>query len=85
MGLPVFHEPVAENVYLEDFYADQAKYSFPLQVYLLNKRFEQQQQIIWSKAGGIADRSIYEDLVFARMLKDDGKMDERDFDTCTLS
>lgn len=32
MGLPVFHEPVIDNVYLTDFYRDSARYSFPLQV-----------------------------------------------------
>ena len=32
MGLPVFHEPVIDNVYLTDFYRDPARYSFPLQV-----------------------------------------------------
>ena len=81
LGLPVYFEPVIDNVYLTDFYADMAKYSFPLQVYLLNKRFAQQQQIIWAGAGGIQDRSIYEDAVFARMLKNSGLMEERDYDT----
>ena len=38
-----------------------------LQVYLLNKRFSQQQQIIWSGRGGVQDRTIYEDSVFARV------------------
>ena len=81
LGLPIFYEPVIDNVYLTDFYADMAKYSFPLQVFLLNKRFAQQQQIIWSGNGGIQDRSIYEDAVFARMLKNSGLMTERDYDT----
>jgi hypothetical protein len=38
-----------------------------IQVYLLNKRFSQQQQIIWSGRGGVQDRTIYEDSVFARV------------------
>jgi hypothetical protein len=33
-GLPVHFEEVIENAYLQDFYADMAKYSFPLQVCL---------------------------------------------------
>lgn len=70
------------NEYLEDFYKDQKTYAFPLQVYLLNKRFKQQQQIIWSGKGGVQDRTIYEDSVFARMLKDSGMMSERDYRTC---
>jgi deoxyadenosine kinase len=81
LGLPVYYEPVVDNVYLADFYQDMAKYSFPLQIYLLNKRFKQQQQIIWEGRGGVQDRTIYEDSVFARMLRDSGAMEERDFNT----
>ncbi len=52
-----------------------------MQVYLLNKRFKQQQEIIWQGKGGIQDRSIYEDSIFAKMLRDSGLMDERDYAT----
>lgn len=34
MNLPVFYEPVIDNVYLSDFYKDPSRYSFPLQVCL---------------------------------------------------
>lgn len=81
LNLPVYYEPVIDNEYLADFYQDMEKYSFQLQVYLLNKRFKQQQQIIWEGKGGVQDRTIYEDSVFARMLRDSGHMDERDFRT----
>lgn len=36
LNLPVFYEPVKDNVYLEDFYKDISKYAFPMQIYLLN-------------------------------------------------
>ena len=52
-----------------------------MQVYLLNQRFSQQQQIVWSGKGAVQDRSIYEDSVFALMLRDAGLMDERDYET----
>lgn len=81
IGLPVFYEPIADNEYLDDFYKDMKAYAFPLQIHLLNRRFRQQQEIVWSDAGAIQDRSIYEDAVFARMLADDGLMDERDYET----
>ena len=81
LGLPVYYEPVQDNAYLEDFYTDMSKHAFPMQVYLLNKRFEQQQQIIWGGKGGVQDRTIYEDSVFARMLCSSGHMSERDYDT----
>ena len=83
-GLPVYYEPIAEvstNSYLADFYDDMPKYSFGLQIHLLNKRFRQQQEIVWSDKGAIQDRSIYEDAVFARVLADDGLMDPRDYET----
>eukprot|EP01096_Ripella_sp_DP13-Kostka_P013341 TRINITY_DN5796_c0_g1_i1.p2 TRINITY_DN5796_c0_g1~~TRINITY_DN5796_c0_g1_i1.p2 ORF type:complete len:259 (+),score=111.72 TRINITY_DN5796_c0_g1_i1:70-777(+) len=85
MGLPCYFEPVIDNAYLADFYQDMKKYGFALQVYLLNKRFKQQQQIIWQGRGGVQDRTIYEDSVFAKMLRDSGLMEERDYVTyCEL-
>ena len=53
----------------------------PLQVYLLNRRFQQHQQIIWQGHGGVQDRTIYEDSVFARVLKESGMMEEREYET----
>lgn len=77
----VYYEPVEDNKYLSLFYSDIKKYSFPMQVYLLNHRFEQHQQIVWSKTNIIQDRTIYEDVIFAKMLRDSGMMDELDFQT----
>jgi deoxyadenosine kinase len=81
LGLPVYYEPVADNVYLEDFYRDTAKYAFATQIYLLNRRFQQHQEIIWRGGGGVQDRTIYEDAIFAKMLVQLNLMDERDFQT----
>lgn len=81
LKLPVYYEPVEDNIYLADFYADMAAQAFPMQVYLLNKRFAQQQQIIWHGKGGVQDRTIYEDSIFAKMLRDSGLMKARDYDT----
>ena len=69
MGLPVYYEPVQDNEYLADFYTDTAKYAFSMQIYLLNRRFQQHQEIIWQGGGAIQDRTIYEDAeVFAAYL-----------------
>lgn len=81
LGLPTFYEEVEENHYLDDFYKDMKKHSFALQIYLLNRRFKQHQQITWLNTGAVQDRTIYEDMVFAKMLKDAGLMDERDYQT----
>jgi deoxyadenosine kinase len=76
----VLEEPVSENEYLSKFYANMKKYSFPMQIYFLTYRFQQQ---LHTKANGITiqDRSIYEDIIFAKMLKDDGLMEELDYKT----
>ncbi|MED5373052.1 MAG: deoxynucleoside kinase [Myxococcota bacterium] len=81
LNLPVYYEPVADNDYLEDFYRDTARYAFQTQIYLLNRRFQQHQEIIWRGGGGVQDRTIYEDAVFAKMLVDADLMDERDYQT----
>lgn len=52
-----------------------------MQIYLLNRRFEQQQKLIWSGGGGVQDRSIYEDTIFAKMLYESNLMSERDYRT----
>ena len=80
LSLPVYYEPVQDNAYLADFYRDTKRYSFATQIYLLNRRFQQHQEIIWRGGGGVQDRTIYEDAVFAKMLVQLELMDERDYD-----
>ena len=80
LSLPVYYEPVQDNAYLADFYKDTKRYSFATQIYLLNRRFQQHQEIIWRGGGGVQDRTIYEDAVFAKMLVQLELMDERDYD-----
>lgn len=81
MGIDVYYEPVEDNEYLADFYRDTARYSFATQIYLLNRRFAQHQEIIWRGRSAVQDRTIYEDSVFAKMLARTGLMDERDYRT----
>jgi deoxyadenosine kinase len=81
LDLPVYFEPVQDNAYLADFYRDTKRYSFATQIYLLNRRFQQHQEIIWRGGGGVQDRTIYEDSVFAKMLVRLELMDQRDYDT----
>ena len=81
LGIDVYYEPVDDNEYLEDFYRDTPRYAFATQIYLLNKRFQQHQEIIWRGRSAVQDRTIYEDSIFAKMLADTGLMDERDYRT----
>ncbi len=81
LGIDVHYEPVEDNEYLDDFYLDTARYSFAMQVYLLTRRFQQHQEIIWRGRPAVQDRTIYEDSVFAKMLSESGLMDPRDYRT----
>ena len=82
LGFETHFEKVDGNPYLEDFYLDQEKYGFHLQLYFLAQRFKQQKEIECNGLSNIQDRSIYEDVeIFARNLYDNGKMSKRDYIT----
>ncbi len=77
-------ETVEFNPYLADFYADMARWAFNLQVFFLNKRFQDIVEISKSDAWIIQDRTIYEDArIFAANLHDQGFLSDRDFDNYT--
>ncbi len=81
LEIDVYYEPVADNAYLEDFYRDTKRYAFATQIYLLTRRFQQHQEIIWRGGSAVQDRTIYEDSVFAAMLAEQGLLDQRDYET----
>ena len=73
-------EPVDNNPYLADFYADMPRWSFNLQIYFLNKRFKEVVEIAKSSETIIQDRTIFEDArIFAPNLHGQGMMSDRDF------
>ncbi|MBE9468362.1 MAG: deoxynucleoside kinase [Bacteroidetes bacterium] len=74
------YEDVDENPYLNDFYEDMQRWSFNLQIYFLNSRFNQILEIRKSGKTVIQDRTIYEDAhIFAPNLHSMGLMTSRDF------
>ncbi len=74
-------EDVDDNPYLNDFYGDMQRWSFNLQVYFLNSRFNQVLDIRKSDKTVIQDRTIYEDAyIFAPNLHSMGLMTTRDFE-----
>lgn len=77
-GYKVYHEPVFDNELLEKFYSDKERYSFPLQVFFLNKRFEMYKDSTKHPLS-IMDRSLMEDRIFAKMLRDRGEMDSKEY------
>lgn len=80
-GWEAHFEDVDENPYLNDFYNDMQRWSFNLQIYFLNSRFNQVTEIHASGKKVIQDRTIYEDAyIFAPNLHAMGLMTTRDFE-----
>ena len=74
-------ESVDFNPYLADFYEDMERWSFNLQIYFLNKRFQDVVEISKHQEVIIQDRTIYEDArIFAPNLHAVGLMSTRDFE-----
>jgi len=77
----VLYEDTTTNPYLEDFYADMSRWSFNLQIYFLNSRFQQVNEIREGDRTVVQDRTIYEDAkIFAPNLYEMNFMEQRDFD-----
>jgi deoxyadenosine/deoxycytidine kinase len=75
------YESVENNPYLSDFYEDMHRWSFNLQIYFLNSRFQQLVKLRNGSQTVIQDRTIYEDAyIFAPNLHQMGLMSTRDFD-----
>ncbi len=88
-GMPVYHEPVTSNPFLEDFYREPTLHSFPVQVHFLVSRFAHHKQQIHAGmqhqgTGAIQDRSLHEDSVFALVQNRRGVMNDRLYDTYRL-
>ncbi|MFP4365140.1 MAG: deoxynucleoside kinase [Spirochaetia bacterium] len=65
---------------LDRFYADKKRWSFALQVHFLNERFKMIKNI-QDQGGGLLDRSIFGDRIFAEVLAHDGDMLPEEFRT----
>ncbi|MBR5958536.1 MAG: deoxynucleoside kinase [Salinivirgaceae bacterium] len=76
------HYEEADNPYMNDFYNDMQRWSFNLQIFFLNSRYNQILKILKSGKTVIQDRTIYEDAhIFAPNLHDMGLLSTRDFNT----
>ena len=74
-------EDVEDNPYLNDFYNDMQRWSFNLQIYFLNSRFNQIIELRENSKSIIQDGTIYEDAhIFAPNLHAMGLMTTRDFE-----
>jgi len=75
------YEDVDDNPYLNDFYNDMNRWSFNLQIYFLNSRFNQILEFRENNKDMVQDRTIYEDAhIFAPNLHSMGLMSTRDYE-----
>ena len=75
-------ESVDYNPYLEDYYQDIKRWSFPMEVFFLKERFKDLLEISRSDESVVQDRSIYEGVyVFTENNYAMGNLDDRDYDT----
>lgn len=84
LNIPIYFELQNQTTLnlLEEFYKDKKRWSFTLQIHFLNERFRMIKEI-HRNGGGILDRSIFGDRIFASMLNEDGWMTDEEFETYT--
>lgn len=82
LNIPIYYELQNQTTLnlLEEFYKDKKRWSFTLQIHFLNERFRMIKEI-HKNGGGILDRSIFGDRIFASMLNEDGYMSDDEFET----
>ena len=82
LGWEPFFEPVTENPYLADFYADMNAWSFHSQIFFLTHRLRSHYELSRHPSSVVQDRSVYEDAeIFAQNLYLQGHIQTRDYET----
>lgn len=82
LGFRPYYEPVAENPYLKDFYADMGRWALQSQLFFLTHRVKTHRALMDDPCSVVQDRSLYEDAeVFARNLREQGALSGRDWST----
>jgi deoxyadenosine/deoxycytidine kinase len=81
LGFELFDEPVIDNRFLKNYYANMKRWSFTLQLEFLIKRVEHHELIHRVKKSCIQDRTLYEDPeIFAKYLHGLGNMTDSELD-----
>ena len=76
-----FYEPVSENPLLPLYYKNPERYAFPMQIYMLNRRLEQQrvaQVLAMDGLSCVQDSSVFGDTCFVEMLHKDGLLTDEE-------
>lgn len=82
LGYRAYFEPVAENPYLDDFYARPERWSFEMQIFMLTQRFKQHleiQKLRSQDVGVVQDQIIFGDVIYGQLTRQFGFMSERDY------
>jgi deoxyadenosine/deoxycytidine kinase len=80
-GFELFDEPVVDNRFLKDYYADMQRWSFTLQLEFLSPRTKHHELIATVPKSCIQDRTLIEDPeVFAKYLHGLGHMNDKELD-----
>jgi deoxyadenosine/deoxycytidine kinase len=81
LGFELFDEPVIDNRFLRDYYADMRRWSFTLQLEFLIRRVEHHELIHRVTKSCVQDRTLYEDPeIFAKYLHGLGFMRDSELD-----
>lgn len=76
-------EPVESNPLLPLYYKDPARYALSMQIYMLNRRLEQQrvaQDLALMGVSSVQDSSLFGDSCFVEMLRKDGILTPEEVD-----
>jgi len=73
------YETVEGHPWLEKFYKNPKEYSFKTQIFFLYDRFNKHFETARSGRDIVADRSLYEDGIFAKVLHMRGEMDDDEY------
>jgi deoxyadenosine/deoxycytidine kinase len=78
-GSQAMYETVEHHPFLEKFYKNPKEFAFRVQAFFLWDRFNKHLQAVKSGENIVADRSIYEDSIFAKVLNLRGEMDDDEY------
>jgi deoxyadenosine/deoxycytidine kinase len=78
-GFEPLFETVIGHPYLEKFYANPLEYAFKTQTFFLWDRFNKHYTSVQTGKDIVADRCIYEDAIFAKVLYQRGILDNDDY------
>ena len=83
-------EPADGNPYLVKYYNEPKRYGLPMQLWLLKQRFVMMSKALGAVLEGrcegiVLDRSIFSDIVFAKLNYDDGNISSEGYDAYTKS